>query len=172
MNLPIGRFLGKGMHGHCDRVRRQCEEKFGGPEAVDAAVPRLRLSADAQRALPQELHAHREHRRRHRRARAAEQAADPRLLPVEVQGRRGGVRAAPWRSPATGNREPSAVRATLSATELRRRRGRHAEVSAARWSRRRSSASRASTADDQRGRHAEPARHGRGTRDRSAAGAR
>ncbi len=29
MDLPIGRFLGKGMHGHCDRVRQQCEEKFG-----------------------------------------------------------------------------------------------------------------------------------------------
>ncbi len=28
MNLPIGRFLGKGMHGHCDRVRAKCEEKF------------------------------------------------------------------------------------------------------------------------------------------------
>jgi len=29
MNLPIGRFLGKGMHGHCDRVRGLCEDKFG-----------------------------------------------------------------------------------------------------------------------------------------------
>ncbi len=29
MNLPIGRFLGKGMHGHCDRVRALAEEKFG-----------------------------------------------------------------------------------------------------------------------------------------------
>ena len=29
MNLPVGRFLGKGMHGHCDRVHAQCEEKFG-----------------------------------------------------------------------------------------------------------------------------------------------
>jgi len=29
MDLPIGRFLGKGMHGHCDRVREQCEAKFG-----------------------------------------------------------------------------------------------------------------------------------------------
>jgi len=29
MNLPIGRFLGKGMHGHCDRVRALCEKKFG-----------------------------------------------------------------------------------------------------------------------------------------------
>jgi kynurenine formamidase len=29
MNLPIGRFLGKGMHGHCDRVRAKCEAKFG-----------------------------------------------------------------------------------------------------------------------------------------------
>ena len=29
MNLPIGRFLGKGMHGHCDRVKAACEEKFG-----------------------------------------------------------------------------------------------------------------------------------------------
>ena len=29
MNLPIGRFLGKGMFGHCDRVRAKAEEKFG-----------------------------------------------------------------------------------------------------------------------------------------------
>ena len=91
MNLPIGRFLGKGMHGHCDRVRKQCEDKFGGPEGVAQAVSRLGVPADAQRALPEELHAHREPRRRHHRAGAAEQAADPRLLPVEVQGRRGGV---------------------------------------------------------------------------------
>ena len=39
MNLPIGRFLGKGMHGHCDRVRKQCEEKFGGPEGVKKLFP-------------------------------------------------------------------------------------------------------------------------------------
>ena len=39
MNLPIGRFLGKGMHGHCDRVRKQCEEKFGGPEGVAKLFP-------------------------------------------------------------------------------------------------------------------------------------
>ncbi|MFQ5740301.1 MAG: cyclase family protein [Acidobacteriota bacterium] len=32
MNLPIGRFLGKGTFGHCDRVRAQCEEKFGAEE--------------------------------------------------------------------------------------------------------------------------------------------
>lgn len=29
MDLPIGRFLGKGMHGHCDMVRNKCEAKFG-----------------------------------------------------------------------------------------------------------------------------------------------
>ena len=39
MNLPIGRFLGKGMHGHCDRVRKQCEDKFGGPEGVAKLFP-------------------------------------------------------------------------------------------------------------------------------------
>jgi kynurenine formamidase len=39
MNLPIGRFLGKGMFGHCDRVRKQCEDKFGGPDAVKALFP-------------------------------------------------------------------------------------------------------------------------------------
>lgn len=32
MDLPIGRFLGKGMHGHCDRVRAKCEEKYGKDE--------------------------------------------------------------------------------------------------------------------------------------------
>ncbi len=39
MNLPIGRFLGKGMFGHCDRVRALCEEKFGGPEGVAELFP-------------------------------------------------------------------------------------------------------------------------------------
>ena len=39
MNLPIGRFLGKGMQGHCDRVRKQCEDKFGGPEGVEKLFP-------------------------------------------------------------------------------------------------------------------------------------
>jgi len=39
MNLPIGRFLGKGMFGHCDRVRKQCEDKFGGPEGVAKLFP-------------------------------------------------------------------------------------------------------------------------------------
>jgi kynurenine formamidase len=29
MNLPIGRFLGKGMHNHCDKVRAAAEAKFG-----------------------------------------------------------------------------------------------------------------------------------------------
>lgn len=32
MDLPIGHFLGKGMHGHCDKVRAFCEAKFGKEE--------------------------------------------------------------------------------------------------------------------------------------------
>ena len=28
-------FLGKGMHGHCDRVRALCEEKFGADEMAE-----------------------------------------------------------------------------------------------------------------------------------------
>jgi kynurenine formamidase len=39
MNLPIGRFLGKGMFGHCDRVRAKAEAVFGGPEEVDRLFP-------------------------------------------------------------------------------------------------------------------------------------
>ncbi|MGH7496732.1 MAG: cyclase family protein [bacterium] len=35
MNLPIGRFLGKGMHGHCDRVRAKCEKKFGSKKMAE-----------------------------------------------------------------------------------------------------------------------------------------
>ncbi len=35
MNLPIGRFLGRGMHGHCDRVRAQCEQKFGAERMAE-----------------------------------------------------------------------------------------------------------------------------------------
>ncbi len=38
MNLPVGRFLGKGMHGHCDRVRAACEAKFGA-EGMAALFP-------------------------------------------------------------------------------------------------------------------------------------
>jgi len=39
MDLPIGRFLGKGSFGHCDRVRALAEEKFGGPEGVARLFP-------------------------------------------------------------------------------------------------------------------------------------
>jgi kynurenine formamidase len=39
MDLPIGRFLGKGSFGHCDRVRKLAEEKFGGAEEVDRLFP-------------------------------------------------------------------------------------------------------------------------------------
>ena len=39
MDLPIGRFLGKGTFGTCDRVRKQAEAKFGGPEGVDRLFP-------------------------------------------------------------------------------------------------------------------------------------
>ena len=39
MNLPIGRFLGKGQHGHCDKVRAKAEELFGGKEGVAKMFP-------------------------------------------------------------------------------------------------------------------------------------
>lgn len=39
MNLPIGRFLGKGGLEHWQKVRAQCEEKFGGSDAVDELFP-------------------------------------------------------------------------------------------------------------------------------------
>ncbi len=39
MNLPIGRFLGKGTFGHCDRVRAFCERKFGGMGKLDELFP-------------------------------------------------------------------------------------------------------------------------------------
>jgi kynurenine formamidase len=39
MNLPIGRFLGKGQFGHCDRVRAKAEQIFGGAEEVDRLFP-------------------------------------------------------------------------------------------------------------------------------------
>ena len=39
MDLPIGRFLGKGTFGQCDRVRAICEKRFGGKEAVDKLFP-------------------------------------------------------------------------------------------------------------------------------------
>src|SRR6267142_5564315 len=52
-------------------------------------VPRLRLPAYSQRVVPEGLHPHREPGRRDRGAGAPEQAPHRRLLPVEVQGRRG-----------------------------------------------------------------------------------
>ena len=39
MDLPIGRFLGKGTFGQCERVRAIAEKKFGGKEAVDKLFP-------------------------------------------------------------------------------------------------------------------------------------
>ena len=38
MNLPIGRFLGKGMHNHCEKVRAMAEAKFG-PAKVKELFP-------------------------------------------------------------------------------------------------------------------------------------
>jgi kynurenine formamidase len=38
MNLPIGRFLGKGGLEHWQRVRRQAEEKFGADQ-MDTLFP-------------------------------------------------------------------------------------------------------------------------------------
>ena len=39
MNLPIGRFLGKGTFGQCEKVRKLAESKFGGPEGVAKLFP-------------------------------------------------------------------------------------------------------------------------------------
>ncbi len=39
MDLPIGRFLGKGTFGQCERVRALAEKKFGGKAAVDKLFP-------------------------------------------------------------------------------------------------------------------------------------
>ena len=39
MNLPIGRFLGKGTFGHADRVRARAVERFGSEEEVDRLFP-------------------------------------------------------------------------------------------------------------------------------------
>src|SRR5438445_142194 len=64
-------------------IRRQS----GGGEYV----PRLRLPAHSQRAVSEGLHPHRESGRGDRRARAPEQAPHRRVLPVEVQRRRGRV---------------------------------------------------------------------------------
>ena len=40
MNLPIGRFLGKGGLEHWKRVRKQCEDKFGA-ENIDTMFPEM-----------------------------------------------------------------------------------------------------------------------------------
>jgi arylformamidase len=86
MNLPIGRFLGRGGLEHWQKVRRRVEEKFDR-----RAVPGLGLPAHAQRALPPRLRARGKPRRRHWPARAAQQAHHAGRVPLEVPGRRGGV---------------------------------------------------------------------------------
>ena len=91
MNLPIGRFLGKGMHGHCDRVRKQCEDKFGGPEGVAKLFPDSAYQLTHNALFPKNCMHIENLGGDIDRAGAAEQAADPRLLPVEVQRRRSGV---------------------------------------------------------------------------------
>ena len=85
MNLPIGRFLGKGQFGQCDRVRVKAEQIFGGAEEVDRLFPEL--PDHPQRALPAQLHPHREHGRRNRGARATESAPHHWMLSVEIQRR-------------------------------------------------------------------------------------
>src|SRR5712692_8171483 len=87
-------------------VRRQAG---GRPD-----VPGLGVPADAQRAVPEGLHPHREPGRRDRRPRAPEQAAHRRVLPLEVQGGRGSVLS---HRRVRGRMEDLA---DLSATELRR----------------------------------------------------
>src|SRR5947207_2909287 len=67
--------------------RAEIRRQSGGREDV----PRLRLPAHPQRAVPEGLHPHREPGRRDRRARAPEQAPHRRLFPLEVQGRRSRV---------------------------------------------------------------------------------
>ena len=117
MNLPIGRFLGKGQHGHCNRVRKQAEDKFGGKEAVDALFPDSAYQLTHNALFPKDC-MHIENLGGDIAApRAAEQAADSRMLPLEVQRRRGGV------LPRRGvrGRLDAVSLADLAATELRRR---------------------------------------------------
>ena len=87
MNLPIGRFLGKGGLEHWQKVRARCEEKFGADQ-IDVLFPNSRLPADAQRALPARLHPRREPGRRHRQPGPPQPPPHPRRLPVEVRRRR------------------------------------------------------------------------------------
>src|SRR5438132_141646 len=88
----------------------EIRRRSGGGEDV----PRLRLPAHSQRAVSEGLHPHRESGRGDRSARAPEQAPHRRVLPVEVQRRRG--RVLPHRR-VHGRMEDLADR---SATELAR----------------------------------------------------
>src|SRR2546422_9854602 len=67
--------------------RAEIRRQSGGRQDV----PRLRVPAHPQRAVPEGLHPYREPGRRDRGARAPEQAPHRRLLPLEVQGRRGRI---------------------------------------------------------------------------------
>src|SRR5437879_2755317 len=88
----------------------EIRRRSGGGEDV----PRLRLPAHSQRTVSEGLHPHRESGRGDRSARAPEQAPHRRVLPVEVQRRRG--RVLPHRR-VHGRMEDLADR---SATELAR----------------------------------------------------
>ena len=51
MNLPIGRFLGKGMHGHCDRVRAGARGQVRRPRGGRASCSPTRAYQLTHNAL-------------------------------------------------------------------------------------------------------------------------
>ncbi len=168
MNLPIGRFLGKGMQGHCDRVRKQAEEKFGGPEAVAKLFPDSAYQLTHNALFPKNC-MHIENIGGDIDAPgAAEQAADPRLLPVEVQRAARRRLPASWRSPATGSREQ---RSSIDPASELRRLVASREVTAVSKSWRRRWRASSAQRHAQRRRHAQSARAGRCAR-RSIGGSR
>src|SRR5213592_948893 len=84
-------------------------------------VPRLRLPAHPQRAVPEGLHPYREPGRRNRGARAPEQAPHRRLLPLEVQGRRGRIlprRGIPGRMDDLADRSATELARLVAAREV------------------------------------------------------
>ena len=86
MNLPIGRFLGKGMHGQCDRVRRKAEERFGGAEGVKKLFPDRTTSSRTTRSSRTTACTSRTWAATSGKPELQNRRLVARLLPLEIQG--------------------------------------------------------------------------------------
>jgi hypothetical protein len=80
MNLPIGRFLGKGMHRPLRSRAQAVRDKFGGPEGVAKLFPDSAYQLTHNALFPKNC-MHIENLGGDITARSCRTSADPRVLP-------------------------------------------------------------------------------------------